>query len=356
MRAQGKSRAAAKLTNLSTARSLDSLSDDAVTEAFANDISMVFCPTPEHLFICKQEGRDVVFLNATRLDPGFDDFQGRLEMDGVFFQGTIARKSEEEEVKEQKHDKRHVKLSSSTEIQGLGEAYALAIALCDRDRVGPTGGNYGSKRVGDVQCFMNIDLGNAFGDSSVIPTLQPDFSFEQPGKGLPMAVRRHKMYRNFSIFKDTTLADKMKGLHLLCRYAGLPIYESLMLSKKTVAQLDDAFRARWQAMSKNGIAKLAKRYRDLVEQASLPQDRKAKALARLSQMESQFIANVRAMLEVMVNRITLAPEDLESLDCFEKIAAGLTFQNECGSIKFNFPQLKADIKPQPWQNLFNHTL
>ncbi len=100
----------------------------------------------------------------------------------------------------------------------LGSALLKALLMGDRDKVGPNGDNLGYVVVNGVAILMNIDPGKSFEEApwwgadrmSLKDDVRSDCTFD------------HKVcladkfliggYKNFSIFSDTTLANRMQGM------------------------------------------------------------------------------------------------------------------------------------------------
>ncbi|OCH97800.1 hypothetical protein A8135_00820 [Legionella jamestowniensis] len=104
-------------------------------------------------------------------------------------------------------------------IPGLGRNLIFCLAIGDRDGIGKEGQNKG---VADGY-FYGFDYGKPYEGDGVCGTLRDDFSFTNPGASVPrlfrgtspLGVARHIMYRNYSIFYDTEMSERMIGVHLL---------------------------------------------------------------------------------------------------------------------------------------------
>ncbi|MDI9818039.1 MULTISPECIES: hypothetical protein [unclassified Legionella] len=104
-------------------------------------------------------------------------------------------------------------------IPGLGKNLIFGIAVGDRDGMGKEAQNKGFAN----GQFYGFDYGKPYEGSGVSSSLQDDFSFEDKYAKAPAIFRgssflgqaRHGMYRNYSVFYDTTLSDRMIGVHLL---------------------------------------------------------------------------------------------------------------------------------------------
>ncbi|RUR05546.1 hypothetical protein [Legionella sp. km772] len=110
-------------------------------------------------------------------------------------------------------------IKRSKYIPGLGKNLIFAIATSDRDAIGKEAQNKGFAD----GAFYGFDYGKAYEGSEVCSSLQDDFSFEDYYAKTPSLFRssflfgiaRHLMYRNYSVFYDTDLSERMFGFHVL---------------------------------------------------------------------------------------------------------------------------------------------
>ena len=100
-------------------------------------------------------------------------------------------------------------LQSIDSIKKLGSSYASAIILGDRDFWGSTLGNKGRIFLPQGSEIFGIDFGHCFPsrEKAIYPSLDDDFSFLQPRK-------KSDIFKNYDIFTDTSLSEKMKGYHI----------------------------------------------------------------------------------------------------------------------------------------------
>ncbi|WP_133135228.1 hypothetical protein [Legionella rowbothamii] len=116
-------------------------------------------------------------------------------------------------------DKKNVSLTHSKQIPGLAKNLIFGIAVGDRDGVGKDAQNKGFAD----GAFYGFDYGKPYEGEGVCASLQDDFSFTNPYANVPamfrgssaIGVARHAMYRNYTIFYDTELSERMVGFHLL---------------------------------------------------------------------------------------------------------------------------------------------
>lgn len=107
----------------------------------------------------------------------------------------------------------------SKNIPGLGKNLIFGIAIGDRDGMGKDAQNKGFADGG----FYGFDYGKPYEGEGVSASIDDDFSFEDSYAKAPsvfrgssiIGVARHYMYRNYSAFYDTPLAERMEGFHLL---------------------------------------------------------------------------------------------------------------------------------------------
>ena len=114
----------------------------------------------------------------------------------------------------------------------LGRNKILLLLMADRDALGSTGGNKGY--VGNS--FIGIDPGHALegGLLGRRGDVRSDFSFAQPGLVPSLG------YKNFSMFDQSTLAEKMEGVRMIASLArskaDTGIFDSYARSSARIAQ------------------------------------------------------------------------------------------------------------------------
>ncbi|MCE0722937.1 hypothetical protein [Legionella resiliens] len=110
-------------------------------------------------------------------------------------------------------------IKRSKYIAGLAKNLIFGIAIGDRDGMGKDAQNKGFAD----DAFYGFDYGKPYEGEGVCSSLSDDFSFEDSFAKAPSLFRssstigfaRHFMYRNYSVFYDTTLSERMVGFHLL---------------------------------------------------------------------------------------------------------------------------------------------
>ncbi|MBI2786912.1 MAG: hypothetical protein HYX60_11685, partial [Legionella longbeachae] len=114
---------------------------------------------------------------------------------------------------------KYAPIKRSKNIPGLGKNLIFGIAIGDRDGIGKEAQNKG---LADG-AFYGFDYGKPYEGQGICSSLSDDFSFEDSYAKAPSIFRgtspiglaRHFMYRNYSIFYDTSLSERMEGFHLL---------------------------------------------------------------------------------------------------------------------------------------------
>lgn len=104
-------------------------------------------------------------------------------------------------------------------ILGLAKNLIFGIGVGDRDGIGKEAQNKGFAD----EAFYGFDYGKPYEGEGVAASLSDDFSFEDKFAKAPALFRssstigfaRHFMYRNYSVFYDTALSERMEGVHLL---------------------------------------------------------------------------------------------------------------------------------------------
>jgi hypothetical protein len=158
--------------------------------------------------VCVNNGKKGThFVLACGWKPGLDKLKKYLHGgDAPDYNGVLV-------------EDRKAKVKYSKKIPGLGKNLIFGVAIGDRDGMGKEAQNKG---VADGQ-FYGFDYGKPYESAGVCPTLRDDFSFEDSYAKYPaflrgtskIGVARHFMYRNYSVFYDTDLSERMEGVHLL---------------------------------------------------------------------------------------------------------------------------------------------
>lgn len=188
--------------------------EGAVREALANDLMRGLGIQSQKLKIVEGEyadGTPKLMLDGTHVDSvdgnSFSDFDGKpLRGERYLKDGMLVRNTQAQ------GDAQGVysgppELDSS--MNELGRNKILLLLMADRDALGSKGGNKGY--VGNT--FVGIDPGHALegGLLSRRGDINSDFSFKQPG------VFASQGYKNFSMFDQSPLSEKMEGVRQIAR-------------------------------------------------------------------------------------------------------------------------------------------
>ena len=200
-----------KLGKLTTPREINR---GAVNEKLANDLMQKLGMQTQTLDLVHgsyEDGTPKLLLDSTHIE-GFNDFDGEKNAtkgsvyikDGVLVKNTPLPDDPPGEFNGP--PKLH------TGIKDLGDKKVMMLLLADRDALGSKGGNKGF--VGDQ--FFAIDPGHALEGKllSKRGDVHSDLSFD------PASSLASKDYKNFSIFDQSTFAEKMAGVRKLQQLEG----------------------------------------------------------------------------------------------------------------------------------------
>lgn len=197
----------------------------ALTEVLANEIYNIleFGGQKLSLRLAKyQDGHPMFLLDATGVTgPNGEKFQtladSRALLQGPMSEGRIKNNM--------------LPCPDSPDIyvpineRQLGSALLKSLLMGDRDKVGPDGGNIGYIVAGNQAILMNIDPGKSFEESCFWRpdrmreiNIYSDCNFDQMVSWSDKAITLG--YKNFSVFCDTTLADKMHGMRDILKHWG----------------------------------------------------------------------------------------------------------------------------------------
>lgn len=282
-------------------------------------------------------------------------------------------------------------VKKSMVVPGLGKNLIFGIAIGDRDGIGKEAQNKGF--AGGV--FYGFDYGKPFEGAGVVQSLQDDFSFEDPVAKVPsmfkgsgfMGQARHFMYRNYSIFYDTALSERMEGVHLLKKmitgenpgdeviksYPGLrQELNRIQASFPTTEDLLNRLAALRKACSNEqqesvidgliiqiGSGKLS-RYDhyfaetkiDLIENAlktNMNTEELKDNLAFIDTMSNRAAINNQTILEVFEQRLLLTREEVDFLDKLEKTVSPTSVLSHDGTVFLNHMRVDPINKRIPFQ-------
>jgi hypothetical protein len=204
-----------KIYQSSTAETAREKNYSAITEALANDI-----------YTALNFGGQKLTLRQSQYESGYP----KLLLDGTEVQGSQGEQFSTLEGYIKKGrlvgNAIHHKDGNiyPVDTKQLASYLIKSLLMGDRDKVGSAGANVGFVIENGKAVIMNIDPGKAMpskpskGPESVggktdlmeFRNLNSDFSFDNTDA--TFADRRAKGYKNFTIFSDTTLAEKMYGM------------------------------------------------------------------------------------------------------------------------------------------------
>jgi hypothetical protein len=229
---------------------------------------------------------------------------------------------------------RHSRLSDDS-IDDLGEYLALMLTQGDVDAIGSRAQNKFQK---DGKLF-GLDFGHVYrGKNPAIASLRDDFSFSGAAHTL----------KNFSIFEDTPLKEKMKGIHYINK-----LLTGEDPSDEVMAEYGDAFKAKIEAITPkrdeqifddyinkltelqtqaltNGHPALVKEYADLI--------------IAVGKSKDYALAANRAILAKFQKRLSLTPTQLDMLDAFEKLTSKTSLTSLDDSVLLNHMRVTERVK------------
>lgn len=190
------------------------INQGAINEKLANDLMGVLGMKTQTLELVKAtyaDGTPKLMLDSTHIQ-GFNDFDGEKNAakGSVYIKdGVLVRNSR---LPSDPPGEFNGPPQLHTGIQDMGGKKVMMLLLADRDALGSKGGNKGF--VEDQ--FFAIDPGHALEGSllSKRGDVHSDLSFD------PASSLASKDYKNFSIFDQSTFAEKMEGVRQLQQLQG----------------------------------------------------------------------------------------------------------------------------------------
>lgn len=282
-------------------------------------------------------------------------------------------------------------LKQSMIIPGLAKNLIFGVAIGDRDGIGKNAQNKGFSD----GAFYGFDYGKPYEGDGVCDSLKDDFSFDDFYAKAPEFLRRetkvglarHLMYRNYSVFYDTPLSERMVGLHLLRKmitgenpdeeviksYPGLRqelhrIQENTPTPKALLRQLDlirhNCSNPKTMALLEAhvmdiGSGKLSnfdlyfyKIKTDIMEMAvknGMPNEELADYLKFIDKMAAQAHTNNTRILETFAQRIPLTRQELDLLEHLEKVCSQTSIMSPDGGVFLNRLRFEPQNKRIPFQ-------
>lgn len=266
----------------------------------------------------------------------------------------------------------------SKNIPGLGKNLIFGIAIGDRDGMGKDAQNKG---FADGE-FYGFDYGKPYEGEGVSASISDDFSFEDTYAKAPaifrgtsvIGVARHYMYRNYSVFYDTPLSERMVGFHLLRKmitgenpseeviksYPGLRqelhrIQENTPSPKELVNQLGDIRSncregSQIQSLVDTHIMQLcagklsnydlyfAKMKIDLIDMAiknEMPYVELASYIKFIDEMAVQANKSNQHLLAAFKERESLSKQEIDLIDKLEKVFSPTSVMSPDGTVFLN---------------------
>lgn len=202
-----------------------SINRGAVNEKLANDLMAAFGMKTQKLDIIQAryaDGTPKLLLDSTHIE-GFNDFDNKEKASEgkVYIKDGVLVSNPPVTYMEKSSDPNQPGIARThfpgppklhTGMQNLGQNKVFLLLLADRDALGSKGGNKGY--VGDQ--FFAIDPGHALKEKLLIKRgdVHSDLSFD------PASRRPDQDYKNFSIFDQSTFAEKMQGVRQLQQLNG----------------------------------------------------------------------------------------------------------------------------------------
>ena len=192
-------------------------------------------------------------------------------------------------------------------VRGLGRAKAKMLVLRDRDALGGRGANKG--QVGNYMAA--IDPGKAFETRD--HQINDDFTFEQPSK------KYHSRLKNFDIFDQAPLSEKMKGIKDI---------QDLHDSGKD-EQIFDNYKDKW----------------------TVPDDKACDFGEDVSVWKENYTTAKNGILDTFKDRLSvykmgLSPKQVDNtfdtIDNLEKLTSESDWRSENGLVELTRPRIKKD--------------
>lgn len=288
----------------------------------------------------------------------------------------------------------HAAIKYSKYIPGLGPNLIFNLAIGDRDSIGKDGRNKG---IADG-AFYGYDYGKPYEGTGICASLKDDFSFSDWAIRTPAIFRgssffgiaRHYLYRNYNVFYDTSLSERMLGVHLLKKMISgenpseeiIESYSSLRQELDRIESCTPAVNALFDCLNviKEKYSDI-KGIKNLVERLSNQLDKKkllpfdlyfieiemtliAEALEiKMPMVEIEdylsFIEGMQALasknnqdiLAVFTQRLLLTSTEIDLLDKLEKIFSPTSVLSRDGTVFLNTMRIEPAHQRIPFQLL-----
>jgi hypothetical protein len=239
---------------------------------------------------------------------------------------------------------------STNEIKNFFEYFSLFVLQGDYDGFKDSNKAYIKNEDGSVDLFC-IDLGHVFrGRSPLVDTLTDS-----------LRVKPSSKFKNFSIFNDSPLSERMKGIHYLRK-----LRFGINPSKEVLESYDDDFRNKLAALKPGSDLKKFDDYADYFSsKAVLAEEPEQKASYRkivdgVEEAKRNYLKDCNAMLAVFkskkldkaaepyISRLDLTVEELNLVDSFEKFSSETSEYSPDGKIELQHLDVKYESRVA-WQ-------
>jgi len=237
-----------------------------------------------------------------------------------------------------------IKYVSDNSISDLGEHLVTIISQSDRDVLGSRLQNKMQRN----NRLFGFDFGHAYRDSNpLLATLKDDFRFKQP---------KNNIFKNLSIFYDTPLREKMRGIHYLNKmFKGIEPSDEIKREygkdfTKKVESIDkgkdqeifDGFIKTFRGFQKDAeeeikvineklklgsksrramLNKEIRRYTKQRGQIKKKMEEFDKLVTALGKSKANALLSHYETLKVFNKRLSLTPTQLDVLDALEKLTS-----------------------------------
>jgi len=252
----------------------------------------------KHTKIEDVQGPDVYVL-AVEMNRKFKDFSSNFNDSQRTFEDTIENKKGEEE--------KHSYPLRAIDTLGFGETLALQEASGNYDALGGSGGNGGY----DEEGYFAIDLGKALNKNKN--------KILNHGINSLLLVEQGKHAKNFSMFDNTSLTSRVKGLLLLHRAMGHSV------DAKIVKSYGHEFYMQYLAVQPVG-AKF-KKYEDYFKfkigtSSGAEKEHYRAHLAELHKIKKRLDRDAAKIIEIGKTYLNIDRDEVEIIDGLSKLAVG----------------------------------
>jgi len=225
------------------------------------------------------------------------------------------------------------KLNKGASIPRAGEWLALLLFQGDRDALGSKGQN---KKLFKGKLF-GIDFGNSFRkENKAVASMKDDFSFTQPDD----------VFKNFSMFDDCPLSEKMAGFHYLRKLA-----TGKMPSDEVLDSFPKHVREQLENIEGNSLFQIFEQYRSHLEELKGSTWSKSR-IKQLDQMikavdkrSEHAVESWYKMQETFKDRMNYTKEELDFVENLEKLTSKTSLRSLDNTMLLN--HIRVD-KRVPW--------